>query len=443
MKDKGLIVTNFKGTQDILGLELRKRREVGEVIRGVFERHGFLELETPCIEYLDILLGKYGEEGEKLIYKLDYEGRECGLRYDLTVPLWRVIQQHGQNWIYPFKRYQMGKVWRGERAQLNQGRYREFYQCDVDIVGTDGFLGEVEMMEIIVEVMEGLGVRDYKIKLNHRSLLKAWVKYFGLSEGEGLFLFRELDKVDKIGEGGVMRNLEVGGFSEGKVREIFEKLGGWEGMKEELRVLEEGREGLGELEGLLEYLEGLGLEGGVINFEPRLVRGLDYYTGLIYEVVSTSRGNIGSLVGGGRYDNLMEVGGKKLGCIGLTVGLDRILALLDQERKGGGRGGGGGGLMGLEEFFEVLVVVFEGGLKEALRVGQELRRGGLRTEVYYREDRLKKQLRYGLKKGARFIVMAGETELKEEKVKVKDLKRDFQEDVLRKNLVDYIQNKKN
>ena len=433
MMRKKIIAKNFKGTRDMMGEELVMRNEVLKKIRGIFERHGFMEFDTPCIEYLDVLKGKSGEESEKLIYKLDYEGRECGLRYDLTVPLSRVVGQYGRNWTYPFKRYQIGKVWRGERAQLAKGRFREFYQCDVDIVGTDGLLGEVEMMEVIVEVMECLGVRDYKIKLNHRSLLKAWVRYFGLSEGEGLFLFRELDKVDKIGEGGVMRNLEGGGFSAWKVREIFEKLGGWEGMKEELRGIEEGREGLRELEGLLEYLEGLGLEEGVIHFEPRLVRGLDYYTGLIYEVVSTSRGNIGSLVGGGRYDNLMEVGGKKLGCIGLTVGLDRIISLIELE---GGIG------EGLGVFFEVLVVVFEGGVKEALRVGQELRRGGIRTEVYYREDRLKKQLRYGLKKGARFIVMAGETELKEEKIKVKDLKRDFQEDVLRKNLVDYIQNKK-
>ena len=158
MMSKKIIAKNFKGTRDMMGEELVMKNEVLKKIRGIFERHGFMEFDTPCIEYLDVLKGKSGEESEKLIYKLDYEGRECGLRYDLTVPLSRVVGQYGRNWTYPFKRYQIGKVWRGERAQLNQGRYREFYQCDVDIVGTDSLLGEVEMMEVIVEVMEGLGI---------------------------------------------------------------------------------------------------------------------------------------------------------------------------------------------------------------------------------------------------------------------------------------------
>lgn len=399
----------FKGTRDFLPAEMIRREEVFAYLRGVFRRYGFSPLETPAFEYLEVLLGKYGLESEKLIYPLAYrDGRTLALRYDLTVPLARVVAQH-PGLPRPFKRYQMQPVWRAERHQLHRGRYREFYQCDADIVGETHRLADAEILALAGEILSGLEVGPFKVRVNHRRILRGIVRAAGLPDGAGPAVLRAIDKVDKVGLPGVERALGGEGIeavARGRILGILDRPAGG---GDAIRALGDAFAGEPEIAGgcadLLDawgYLELLGAEMPCFEFRLDLARGLDYYTGAVFESFLEALPHVGSLTGGGRYDGLVGVFSEdEVPAVGTTIGIDRILAALEQS----------GRLAGRASVTQVLVLQFgpESG-PAALRLTGRLRRAGIATEAWYRPDRLKKQFAQADKRGIPVVLLQGPDE---------------------------------
>ncbi|HEO65193.1 MAG TPA: histidine--tRNA ligase, partial [Spirochaetes bacterium] len=309
---------NFKGTRDYLPNEMILRNQMIEKIRRSFEVFGFVPLETPALEYLDVLTGKYGEEGDKLIYRLNYKGGSvAGMKYDLTVPLARVMTQHNDI-VLPFKRYQIQPVWRADRPQVRQGRFREFYQCDADIVGVKSVLADTEIIALIHNILSQLEIGQFLIRINHRKILSGIRESLGLKEAMEIDLCRGIDKLDKIGIDGVKEELGRLGFTdpvmdnlfrllslEGPHTEVFKQL------KDTLTKSETGLQGIDELKNIFESLEIMNIPMEALKIDLHLARGLDYYTGTIYESSSIDLPHIGSLTGGGRYDRLIGSFGSK------------------------------------------------------------------------------------------------------------------------------------
>jgi histidyl-tRNA synthetase len=423
----------FNGTRDLLPAELLPRNDLLKTLVSVFERFGFAPVETPAMEYLDILLGKYGVEGEKLIYRLAYEeGKTLALRYDLTVPLARLVCMHPEL-PKPFKRYQMQPVWRADRPQPNQGRFREFYQCDVDTVGSASLVADAENIAVVHEGVLALGLRDFQVRVNNRKTLRGVVAWAGVAGREADAL-RVLDKLDKVGDEGVRAELSAAGFPSEAIDKLlrFSELRGApsEVLAEAGKILaaeDSGRAGLAETREVLDHLDALGVDPGRIAVDLSLTRGLDYYTGPIYEVVLGGPEKFGSLGGGGRYDDLLEVfGGAKTPATGVSIGLSRVLAALLK--------------MGLLESRESPVQALVMRMKDvpvaaALKIASELRSAGVATEIYYDEaDRLKKQFQYAERKGVPLCVLPGADELARGEVNVKVLKTGVQETVALEDL---------
>src|SRR5262245_32989570 len=283
----------FNGTRDLLPSELLPRNDLLRTLVGVFERFGFAPVETPAMEFLDILLGKYGPEGEKLIYRLAYEdGNTLALRYDLTVPLARLVCMHPEL-PKPFKRYQIQPVWRADRPQPNQGRFREFYQCDVDTVGSASLIADAENVAVVHEGVLALGLRDFQVRLNNRKTLRGVVTWAGVPDREADAL-RVLDKLDKVGPEGVRAELEAGGFKKDSIDRLlrFADLRGpaEQVLKEAATLLGSDRwasEGLAETREILDHVAAMGVDPSRLVVDLSLTRGLDYYTGPVYEVVLT------------------------------------------------------------------------------------------------------------------------------------------------------------
>jgi histidyl-tRNA synthetase len=400
----------FKGTRDFLPAEMIRREDVFAYLRQVFRRHGFSPLETPAFEYLEVLLGKYGSESEKLIYPLAYrDGRTLALRYDLTVPLARVVAQYPEL-ARPFKRYQMQPVWRAERHQLHRGRYREFYQCDADIVGESHRLADAEILAVAGEVLAGLEVGPFKVRVNHRRILRGIVRAAGLPDEAGPAVLRAIDKIDKVGATGVEIALAQEGIEENARTRILSILDRPPGGGEVIRSLgndfageQEIAEGCADLLVVWNYLAALGATVGCFEFRLDLARGLDYYTGAVFESFLESLPHIGSLTGGGRYDGLVGVFSEdEVPAVGTTIGIDRILAALEQSGRSSGR----------STVTQILVLQF-GAESEAaaLRMTGRLRQAGIATEVWYRPDRLKKQLAQADRRGIPVVLLQGPDEL--------------------------------
>jgi histidyl-tRNA synthetase len=399
----------FKGTRDFLPAEMIRREEVFAYLRGVFRRYGFSPLETPAFEYLQILLGKYGMESEKLIFPLAYrDGRTLALRYDLTVPLARVVAQYPEL-PRPFKRYQMQPVWRAERHQLHRGRYREFYQCDADIVGEGHRLADAEILALAGEILAGLEVGSFKVRVNHRRILRGVVRAAGLPDAAGPAVLRAIDKIDKVGLPGVEHALEAEAIEDAARGRILAILDRPAGGAEAIRALGDALAGEPEIAaGCADllcawgYLESLGAEISCFEFRLDLARGLDYYTGAVFESFLESLPHLGSLTGGGRYDGLVGVFSEEdVPAVGTTIGIDRILAALEQSGRRSGR----------TSVTQVLVLQF-GPESEpaALRLTGRLRRAGIATEAWYRPDRLKKQFAQADKRGIPVVLLQGPEE---------------------------------
>ena len=423
-----------KGTRDFLPLQMQRRNYIFDTIKEVYRAHGFQQIETPALENLDTLMGKYGEEGDKLLFKILNSGDftenkdltsgnykqitkqicEKGLRYDLTVPFARFVVNHSNEISFPFKRYQIQPVWRADRPQ--KGRYREFYQCDADIIGSESLLNEVELSEIIREVFAKLNLKTL-IKFNNRKILLAISQYIG-KESQLTDITVAIDKLDKIGYDNVVKELiESKGFSQediDKLTPILTLSGSNEKKIAKLKDIlttETARKGIEETEFVLSRCKDLGIED--IELDLTLARGLNYYTGAIMEVKACDV-EMGSICGGGRYDNLTGIFGKEgLSGVGISFGADRIYDCLEQLNLFPEE---------LSSQTDVLFVNF--GEKESLfaqKTASVLREKGVKAEVYPDNAKLKKQMNYANDRHIRFVVLAGEEEIRQNKVSLKDM----------------------
>ena len=427
-----------KGTRDFGPVEMAKRNYIFNTIREVYALYGFRQIETPAMENLSTLMGKYGEEGDKLLFKIlnsgdfrsgisaeDYSSdsaarlaaRFCekGLRYDLTVPFARYVVQHRDELQMPFKRFQIQPVWRADRPQ--KGRYREFYQCDADVVGSDSLLNEVELMQIVDEVFTRFGIRVC-IKINNRKILTGIAEIIGEAD-KIVDITVAIDKLDKIGLDKVNDELRAVGFSEEAVKKLQpiialsgsneEKL---ETMRRVLAESETGLKGVEEVAFVLETLKNSQLHNE-IELDLTLARGLNYYTGCIFEVKALDV-QIGSITGGGRYDNLTGIFGMPgLSGVGISFGADRIydvlgqLDLYPQETQSG---------------VQLLFINF--GAAEAahcLRLAAQARLAGIATEVYPDSVKMKKQMSYANAHNVPFVALVGETEMAEGRITLKNM----------------------
>ena len=427
-----------KGTRDFSPVEMAKRNYIFDTIRGVYALYGFQQIETPAMENLSTLMGKYGEEGDKLLFKILNSGNflsgiaseelgeantnklaarlcEKGLRYDLTVPFARYVVQHRDELTMPFKRYQIQPVWRADRPQ--KGRYREFYQCDADVVGSDSLLNEVELMQIVDTVFTQFGIRVY-IKLNNRKILTGIAEMIGAAD-KIVDITVAIDKLDKIGLDNVNAELKAGGLSDEAVARLQPIISLSGTNKEKLAVMkdvlaesETGLKGIAECEFVLDTLSALGLRNAM-ELDLTLARGLNYYTGCIFEVKALDV-EIGSITGGGRYDNLTGIFGMPgVSGVGISFGADRIFDVLNQldlypkETVTG---------------TELLFVNF--GAAEAaycLPVMAQARQAGVRCEIYPDSAKMKKQMSYANAKAVPFVAIVGENEMNEGKVTLKNM----------------------
>jgi histidyl-tRNA synthetase len=401
----------LKGTRDFLPIEMAKRNFVMQKIRSIFERFGYAYIETPILSPAETILGKYGEEGDRLTYHfLDNGEREVALPYDLTVPFARYIAANWSELPIPFKRYQIQRVWRAEKPQ--KGRLREFYQCDIDVVGTKSLLVEVEVAKIIVEVFKTLGI-EFTIKFNSRRLMNAVLESYDIKDNSQAVI-RVIDKLDKIGKEEVVRELEAIGVE--KAKELMETLSG--------SVADFSSFDTSEIESLLRYAEEFGIEE-YLSFDPSLARGLDYYTGIIFEVVSKDS-DFGTICAGGRYDNLtsmFEISAPSSAVtetsgMGVAFGFERIMLLMEEKKL----------LEDIKLSTDVLVTVFdEASMNGSLFIYRELLEAGANAEIYFEPAKLEKQLKYADKKGIRFAIIRGPEEIERGEVKIKNLETGTQE----------------
>ena len=429
-----------KGTRDFSPREMMRRQYIFDTVKRVFRTYGFAPLETPSMENLSTLLGKYGDEGDKLLFKIlnsgDYAAKlqpeelgqaskicEKGLRYDLTVPFARYVVQHHNELTLPFKRFQIQPVWRADRPQ--KGRYREFYQCDVDVIGTNSLLCEVELIEIVERVFKALGIR-VQLKMNNRKIL------YGIAEAIGhadkmMDITVAIDKLDKIGLDNVKTELLERGLDEGAIAKLQpilemsgsneEKLALMEGI---IGVSETGRKGLEEMRTIFGYVK----DGGIdldVDLDLSLARGLNYYTGAIFEVKALDF-EIGSISGGGRYDDLTGIFGLKgLSGVGISFGADRIYDVMT-----------GLDLFPEEVNFSTRVLFVNLGKDEeraSLKLLRELRSEGIPAEIYPDEAKMKKQMEYANRREVPFVVIIGSQELAEGEATIKDMRSGDQQKV--------------
>lgn len=426
-----------KGTRDFGPVEMAKRNYIFNTIKDVYALYGFQQIETPAMENLSTLMGKYGEEGDKLLFKILNSGDflhgmtadevagtstqrlaakfcEKGLRYDLTVPFARYVVQHREELQMPFKRYQIQPVWRADRPQ--KGRYREFYQCDADVVGSDSLLNEVELMQIVDTVFTKFGVR-VQIKINNRKILAGIAEVIGEAE-KIVDITVAIDKLDKIGLDAVNEDLRGAGISDEAIEKLqpIIKLEGTNDdklnvIREVLAASETGQKGVEETQFILDRLKDT--LDNEIQLDLTLARGLNYYTGAIFEVKALDV-QIGSITGGGRYDNLTGIFGMPgLSGVGISFGADRIYDVLNQLD-----------LYPKEAVNATQLLFINFGEKETaycLPVAAAARKAGIRTEVFPDSVKMKKQMSYANAKQIPFVALAGENEIAEGKLTLKDM----------------------
>lgn len=447
-----------KGTRDFSPEEVVKRNYIMDTIKRCFTTYGFQPIETPSFENSETLMGKYGEEGDRLIFKILNSGdflnkvseeiyskkdslkltssiSEKALRYDLTVPFARYVVQHQNEITFPFKRYQMQPVWRADRPQ--KGRFREFYQCDADVVGSDSLWQEVELVQLYDAVFSKLKLKGTTIKMNNRKVLSGIAEVIG--ETDKLIDFTvALDKLDKIGEEGVKKEMREKGISETaieKVQPLFTASGN---ASEKLNLLSEllstsqvGMKGVEELTFIVNSVETLGLQSASLEIDVTLARGLNYYTGAIFEVSAPKGVSMGSIGGGGRYDDLTGIFGlKDMSGVGISFGLDRIYLVLEE----------------LKMFPETAsantkVLFINFGETEALYAMQaimKLRQQGIVAELYPDASKMGKQMGYADKRNILFTVLAGSSEIASNTFTLKNMKNGEQQTVNFTDLLQYI-----
>ncbi|MBR4402030.1 MAG: histidine--tRNA ligase [Flavobacteriales bacterium] len=435
-----------KGTRDLSPIEMSRRNYMFSVLRDAFSRYGFMQIETPSFENLSTLMGKYGEEGDRLIFKIlnsgDYLSKapqdmleakdsqhltrhisEKALRYDLTVPFARYVVQHQNEITFPFKRFQMQPVWRADRPQ--KGRYREFYQCDADVVGTRSLWQEVELVQLYDEVFTRLGL-PVSIKINNRKILS------GLAEVTGqadllVDMTVALDKLDKIGEEAVVAEMKERGLTDHSIEvirpfmQVKNEEDMWNLLEETMQESETGRKGIEELSFIFDKVRGVGLRSARLELDLTLARGLNYYTGAIFEVKAHGV-QIGSIGGGGRYDDLTGIFGmKNVSGVGVSFGLDRIYLALEEL-----------GLFAGNVDEGVQLIFANMGENEALysvKALKELRAAGIKAEIYPDAVKLGRQMDYANKKSIPYVAIAGSSEVEKGVFTLKNMNEGSQSEV--------------
>ncbi len=428
-----------RGMRDILPERMILRQYVMGIIEEIFQRFGFEPLQTPALELSETLMGKYGPEAEKLIFDARHrEGKEAlSLRYDLSVPLSRVVAMYPEL-VKPFKRYQIAPVWRAERPQ--KGRYREFYQCDADVVGTKSMVADAEIIAVIYTILTRLGFKQFETKINDRKILTAIGEYAGVPPTLLGGLYRSIDKLERVGSEGVHDELLKNEISPEAAERILALISipgsDLSALSSELGEVPEARVGIDEIEQLVSLVSDLGVAPDKIRVDFTMVRGLEYYTGPIYETVVTEP-KIGSLTGGGRYDELIGLfTNKSLPATGTTVGMERIIDVMEELRMFPPEVG--------RTVTQVLVTVFDDDRrKDSLRIASELRGAGINTEVWFETDGLGKQLKYASAKGIPYAVIVGPDEAGAGAATLRDLNSGEQVQVERGQLVHELNEKLN
>lgn len=408
----------LKGFRDFGPDQMAARQLIFGKIRAAFERFGFEPMETPTLENLDLLAGKYGMD-EKLVYKFkDHGGREVAMRYDLTVPLARFYAANSADLPKPFKRYIIGPVWRGENTQ--KGRFREFYQCDVDVIGSDSGVADAEVIAAVTTALTEMGVLDMSVRVNNRKIIDGVMSLLGVPDSKFVGVLRALDKLDKLGQKRVSDELRKTGVTSEQIEKMFKMLQATvadsKGLKKVFSEVQfENKllaEGVGELSEVLDAAALIGVENLIVDLT--LARGLDYYTGTVCEIGLSQAPQFGSIAGGGRYNGLIgeTSGGRgKVPAVGMSIGIDRLIEALKD-------------LSVLKYDPKADVIVFNlkpDYLESYLTLVTELRLADINAEVYYEPDALDKQFRYAEKKKYNLGLFVGDDEIKDGKVAIKDL----------------------
>ena len=446
-----------KGTRDFSPQEVLRRNHILKVLRHNFELFGFQPIETPSFENTDTLMGKYGEEGDRLIFKIlnsgDYlrktsdavytakdsnalttEISEKALRYDLTVPFARYVVQHQNELEFPFKRYQMQLVWRADRPQ--KGRFREFLQCDADAVGSDSLLQEVAFIQLYDAVFKDLNLEGVTIKMNNRKILSGIAEVIGASDKLIDFTVA-LDKLDKIGEEGIVKEMRTKGITEEaieKLRPIFRASGsnteGLNLLRELLKNSRTGLEGVEEIDYIFDKIDHLGLKTARLALNITLARGLNYYTGAIFEVAAPEEVKMGSIGGGGRYDDLTGIFGlKNMSGVGISFGVDRMYLVLEEL-----------GLFPEQALAATQVLFLNFGEKEALyclKTVQHLREKEIKAELYPDSAKMKKQMAHADRRDIKYVVLAGDQEMAKNVYTLKHMTSGAQQEVTFDELVSH------
>ena len=418
MGDKKIITAPLQGFMELLPNEQIAFDRIKNTIEEIYVRYGFLKIDTPIIERSEVLLAKAGGETEKQIYRFNRGDNDLSLRFDLTVPLARYVAEYNKVLEFPFRRYAIGKVFRGERPQ--RGRFREFYQADIDIINKDNLniLNDVEIISIIYDIFKTLDFTKFTIRINNRKILKGFLEYLGLEKKIKDILIL-IDKIDKIGNKEFTYELERICNDREKIDKILEIInikGNNEQKISSLRKMNidnnEFIEGINEIEKILEYSKAFNIDEEYISFDLSIVRGLDYYTGTIYETIFDDYTNIGSVCSGGRYDNLTSLYTKEsFPGVGVSIGLTR---LFDQLKNNG--------LINIKNNNKTVLIINMGeDFKYALNVANKLRDNKVNVEVYFEDGKLGKKLKYANKRNIPFVIIIGEDEIKNNLITLRDM----------------------
>lgn len=425
--------STLPGFMELLPKDQILFNEMKDIIRKNFEKHGFLPIDTPVIEKSEVLLAKGGGETEKQIYRFSKGDTDMSLRFDLTVPLARYTVEHMNDLSFPFKRYQIGKVYRGEKAQ--KGRFREFYQCDIDTIGMGelSLVNDAEFPVVIFHTFKDLGFTDFTIHLNNRKILKGFFSSLGIEDS--MNVLRTVDKLDKIGEESVLEELGENGIgrdSGEKILEFIKIKGTVDEILEQLRELkiedEIFQEGLDELTQVVGYMRDFGIDEDCFDIDLKIARGLDYYTGTVYETTLDNYPKIGSVCSGGRYEDLASYyTDKVLPGVGISIGLSRLFYQLNEAK-----------IISSEEksLVDLLIIPMDDCIHDGIKLLSELREKGVRVSVYTEFAKLKKKFKYADQTKVDYVIVLGEEEIKTRKYSLKNMHSGDQEEVTFDELVE-------
>jgi histidyl-tRNA synthetase len=436
MKENKVLPKTLPGFMQLLPTEQLLFNEIKEKIQKTYEKFGFLPLDTPVIESSEVLLAKAGGETEKQIYRFNKGDSDLALRFDLTVPLAKYVTENYNNLCFPFRRYQIGKVYRGEKAQ--RGRYREFYQCDIDIIGEDelSLINDAELPSVIYNVFNELGFGDFTICINNRKILNGLFDALGLKD-KSVDILRIIDKIDKIGKDAVADEIKELGVEKEKIDTIMsfiEITGSVEETIKALRDLNLSSElfekGVNELEEVSNNIKLFGVPEKNYKIDLTIARGLDYYTGTVYETFLNEYRNLGSVCSGGRYDNLAEYyTDKKLPGVGVSIGLTRLFFQLTDKNIID---------VGKRSISKVMIISMVDDFSKVFEIATTLRNEGINTQIYTDNEKIKNQFKYASRNNIPYVIVIGEDEIKNNVVSLKDMETGEQNTITLKEAIDIL-----